>query len=110
MQCAKELQIIIFTNPPKLLEDEINLCKSLGIEITHRPVVINLFDSGRVSVTWHATTASITDSIKWALQALPNDRRKRIEVEKFLTHTVTSWLKDPSGMDVSQILCQQVIP
>ncbi len=82
---AKKLKTIVLTNPPKLLEDEVNLCKSLGIEITHNPVVINLFDSGRVSVTRQATTASITNSLKWALQALPNDRRKRIEVKKFLS-------------------------
>ncbi len=60
------------------------LCNSLGIGISYNPVVINLFDTGRVSVTWHATTASTTDGIKWALQALPHDKRKRIEVENFL--------------------------
>ena len=60
------------------------LCKSLGIEISNNPVVINLFETGRVSVTWHATTATTIDGIKWALQALPHDKRKRIEVEKFL--------------------------
>ena len=60
------------------------LCKSLGIEISNNPVVINLFETGRVSVTWHATTATTIDGIKCALQALPHDKRKRIEVEKFL--------------------------
>lgn len=81
---AKVLQKVVLANPPKLMRDEVALCKSLGIEISNNPVVLNLFETGRVSVTWHATTASTTDGIKWALQALPHDLRKRIKVEKFL--------------------------
>jgi len=81
---AKVLWKIVLANPPKLMKDEVALCNSLGIGIPYNPVVINLFDAGRVSVTWHATTASTTDGIKWALQALPHDKRKRIEVENFL--------------------------
>ncbi|MHA2405958.1 MAG: hypothetical protein ACXACH_04320 [Candidatus Hermodarchaeia archaeon] len=85
---ANELRKIVLANPPKLLEDEVELCNSLGIEIRYNPIVINVFCTGRVSVTWQATTASIADGINWALQALPHDKRKRIEVKRFLARIV----------------------
>jgi hypothetical protein len=85
---ANKLCRIVLANPPKLLEDEVDLCSSLGIKIRYNPIVINLFDTGRVSVTWQATTASLTDGINWALQALPHDKRKRIQVMRFLAHIV----------------------
>lgn len=82
---AEKLEKKVLSTPPQLLEDEVALCKGLGIEISHGPVVVNSFESGRISVTWHAVTASIADSVLWAKLAPPRDERKRALVDEMLS-------------------------
>lgn len=73
-------------NPCKLIYDEVELAKSLGIEIDLHPNRVNIFEeTGRVSVQWVARTIGYDAAIRWALLAPPNDKRKRASVLKWIT-------------------------
>jgi hypothetical protein len=82
---ARKLRDIIRMNPCRLLDDEVRLIRSLGIGMSRRIKEINVFNSGRVSVTWYARTKKQEDAINWALLALPAAGYKRKEVKRWLT-------------------------
>ena len=71
-------------NPCRLLDDEVRLARSLGISMSKRIKEINIFNSGRVSVTWYVRTRKQEDTINWALLALPAAGYKRKEVKRWL--------------------------
>jgi hypothetical protein len=83
-QAAARLKEIIKDNQNRLITDEVGLCESLGIEIAWGPQVINSYPSGRVTVIWHARTRSQDDALRFALEALPADTRKRAMVMDWL--------------------------
>lgn len=82
---AKQLHQRILEAPCQLLEDEVHLCKSLGIKTSKGPTIITLYEeSGRISVRWEALVNNQSDVVRFALLAPPNDRRKRTTVLKWL--------------------------
>jgi hypothetical protein len=81
---ALNLLEIIKDNPNQLLLDEVELCKSLGIDIRTSPTKISLYKSGRVSVQWEAVTRGQKDAEKWAKMAPPADVRKFDLVKKWI--------------------------
>jgi hypothetical protein len=82
---AHHLVEIIEANPCRLLEDEVELANCLGIHLYKYPEFIRVFKSGRVSVSWKATTQGLDDVLRWAILAPPSSGRKRVAVEIWLS-------------------------
>ena len=104
---ATQLYNIVMSNPPSLMEDEKELCASLGISSSrHLSYVRYYVKSGRVSSHFETAVASLKDVARWSLIAPPNDRRKA----KLLADWVAKKLDDvfeelavfalPSGEEV----------
>jgi hypothetical protein len=82
---AKEIIECIEGNAPKLIMDEANLARSLGMKIDVHADQITIFtDTGRTSVKWTAATTGYASGIRWALMAPPNHERKRNAVVDWL--------------------------
>lgn len=88
---AKEIIECIEGNPSKLIIDEVNLARSLGMKIDVHPNQLTIFtDTGRTSAKWTAATTGYASGIRWALMAPPDHERKRKAVADWL---VTSFVK-----------------
>lgn len=83
---AKQLREIIEKNPCQLLEDEIALLKSLGINMTKRPKEIHMQSSQRISMMWETYTTKEKDALRWAQLALPSSNPKCRIVENWLAN------------------------
>jgi hypothetical protein len=82
---AKDLFDSVIASPNRMLDDERNLAKSLGINVGRSPERVRYYEkSGRVSVRWRAGTTSTADAIKWAEMCPPNDVKKRGQVDEWL--------------------------
>jgi len=82
---AIQLLNIAEQTPCRLLEDEENLCKDLGINTRKIELMdVKIHESGRVSATWRLETKSETDALRWALLAPPASEPKREKVERWL--------------------------
>lgn len=81
---AERLIKVIERNPSQLLNDETQLCESLGISIRLYPIAIHLWPSERVTFVTEASTKNVESALKWAHLAPPNDRKKRAKVEEWL--------------------------
>ena len=82
---ARNLLSIIKTNPHTLIEDEILLAQSLGIQLAKYFSKISLFEkTGRVSAVWSVSTSNREDTIRLGLLAPPNCDRK--------SKSFTEWL------------------
>ncbi|MHA1965845.1 MAG: hypothetical protein ACXACG_06800 [Candidatus Thorarchaeota archaeon] len=91
-EAATNLVQAISDSPNNLIEDETRIAESLGIKITLSPACVKYFPrSERVSVKHTASTTTKEDAIQWGKIALPNDDRKRYEVE--------SWLRKEGQID-----------
>ncbi|MFX1566373.1 MAG: hypothetical protein ACFFCH_10320, partial [Promethearchaeota archaeon] len=76
-QIARELGRIIKNHPCELLEDEKNLIKSLGIQMTSIFKKIILHETNRVSTIWEIYTKSENDTYYWAIITPPSSGEKR---------------------------------
>jgi len=86
---AKRLLKTVESNPPRLMEDERQLCEDLGIRTREYALVVRLFDeSGRVSVSWQAQTSTNDDAMVWGLVAPPNDARKSEKVSEWVSERI----------------------
>ncbi len=81
---AKQLQSIIKDNPCQLLQDEIQIAQSLGIQMTSIFKELKLHTSGRVSAIWEAYTKRELDTFQWAQLAPPASNPKFESVKKWL--------------------------
>jgi hypothetical protein len=81
---AKQLQSIIKDNPCQLLQDEIQVAQSLGIQMTPIFKELKLHTSGRVSAIWEAYTKRELDTFQWAHLAPPASNPKYESVKKWL--------------------------
>jgi hypothetical protein len=81
---AREFKRAVLNNPCQLLEDERNLCRSLGIRVEIRPKQVCLHESGRVSFVWEARTKTADDAFRWAIQAPPSSGRKLEATNRWL--------------------------
>jgi hypothetical protein len=82
---AQDLMSIIKMNPHTLLEDEIQIAQSLGIQLIEYFSKISLFEkTGRVSAVWSASTSGMENTIRLGLLAPPNCGRK--------SYAFTEWL------------------
>ncbi|MFX1508916.1 MAG: hypothetical protein ACFFBR_01290 [Promethearchaeota archaeon] len=85
-QIARELRRIIKNHPCELLEDEKNLIKSLGIQMTTIFKKIILHETNRVSAIWEIYTKSENDTYCWAIITPPSSGEKR--------KAALEWIKD----------------
>lgn len=76
-QIARELRRIIKNHPCELLEDEKNLIKSLGIQMTSIFKKIILHETNRVSTIWEIYTKSENDTYRWVTITPPSSGEKR---------------------------------
>ncbi len=84
-ETSREIESIIATNRSRLLDDEADIARKLGIEMRVYPECITLYeDTGRVSIKWVATTQGVENATKWYLLAPPNDVRKKRIVSKWM--------------------------
>jgi hypothetical protein len=81
---AGQFKRTVLDNPCQFLEDEKNLCGSLGIAVEIRPKQVCLHESGRVSVVWEARTKTAEDAFRWAIQAPPSSGRKLEATNRWL--------------------------
>ncbi len=82
---SEELKNIIISNSQPLLEDEIKVAGSLGIQLIKFVSKICLYEKTEcVSVIWTASTSTRKDTIRFGLFAPPNCDRK--------SNTFTRWL------------------
>ncbi len=83
-ETAIQLQDIIQQNPCQLLEDEIQLCQSLGINMEVKFKEIHLHKSERISTIWEVTTQDERDTLRLAEIAMPASNPKRRKVQDWL--------------------------
>lgn len=75
---AKELWKSVLENPNKLIKDEVEVVRGLGVKMDAKPYTIRYYErTGRVSVEWAAEPRSVFESIKLAMLAPANDEIKR---------------------------------
>jgi len=91
-EAIKRMESVISNNRSKLIDDESDLAKKLGIEMRVYPESITLYEgTGRIAIKWVAKTKDTENAIKWWLLAPPNDVRKNGIVKNWL-------LKIPSAV------------
>ena len=84
-ESAHELISAILSNPSCLIQDEVTIAKNLGIEVNLCPVCVTYYErTGKVSVSWRASTDGLDNILRWALLCPPNDTRKRKRVREWL--------------------------
>ena len=72
-------------NPPKLMEDEIELLRSIGVNTNKYLAYLIYYEkSGRLSTLWHASTATQGDAMKGCLMCPPEDVKKKSKVEAWM--------------------------
>ncbi len=84
-QVAKDLQKIVWDNPNRLIDDETEIVRNLGVDVETKPYMIRYYPkSGRVSVAWNARTSSIKECVKLGILAPPNDTKKKEILRRIL--------------------------
>jgi len=81
---ASGLKKAVLDNPSKLLQDERQLCQSLGMSMNSYPKYVVLHESNRVTAIWQATTTGVNDAVRWGLLAPPSSGYKRQAVQDWL--------------------------
>ncbi|MDF1537437.1 MAG: hypothetical protein P1Q69_00835 [Candidatus Thorarchaeota archaeon] len=82
---AEEIMSAVFNFPCNLILDEKEIAERADIKVNEVPREVRYYPkTGKVTVAWVARTASVDDTIRWALLCPPNDVRKKFKVEKFL--------------------------
>jgi hypothetical protein len=77
-KAAEELWNCVFENPNRLIQDQIEIVRSLGIEYRSKPYTIRFHErTGRVSVAWTAEPETLLESVKLGMMAPPNDMVKK---------------------------------
>ncbi|MHA2142694.1 MAG: hypothetical protein ACXADD_14480 [Candidatus Thorarchaeota archaeon] len=77
-QEAEKLRKIVYENKNKLIQDQLEIAKNLGIQYQAKPYAIRYHErTGRVSVSWTAEPKGVLESIKLGMLAPPNDVVKR---------------------------------
>jgi len=85
-QHANRLISIVKKNPNRLMEDEAELIRSWSIDVKIEPLVIRYYPiTGRVSVTWQAWTAGISNTFELFAIAPPNDIKNRQKILSMIT-------------------------
>ncbi|MFX1561081.1 MAG: hypothetical protein ACFFBL_10885 [Promethearchaeota archaeon] len=75
---AEELWNCVFENPNRLIQDQIEIVRSLGIEYRSKPYTIRFHErTCRVSVAWTAEPETLLESVKLGMMAPPNDVVKK---------------------------------
>jgi len=79
----KKIQVIVFSNRCKLIDDEADLAQKLGVNMRVYPECITIYEkTNRISIKWVTTTRRKRDTINLFRIAPPNDIRKnRIVLE-----------------------------
>jgi hypothetical protein len=87
-QVANDLWNCVFENPNRLIEDQIDIVRSLGVEYRSKPYTIRFHErTSRVSVAWTAEPESLLESIKLGMMAPSNDVvKKKIMKEIIKSH------------------------
>jgi hypothetical protein len=82
---ANSLKELIENNPPKLMEDEIELLAKLGVSAKKYVVEVNFYEgTGRLSALWRALTCRQEDTMRAALLTPPDDMEKLSDVMKWV--------------------------
>jgi hypothetical protein len=82
---AKELRTIIDSNKPKLMIDEQEGLRLMGIETKEYFVYLTFSEkTGRLSALWHYETRTKDDAMRVCLKCPPKDQVKREKVEKWM--------------------------
>ena len=85
-------------NKCKLLEDEIQLASSLGIQMYKLIKQIHFHEGKRVSVIWEAYTRTREDTFKWVKIALPSTGTKRKVAEEWASQYQLQSYNDPKNI------------
>jgi hypothetical protein len=86
---------IVYENPPSILEDEIILAESLGINLSQWISKINFFQrTKRVSVQWSISTSNRKNTIRFGILAPPNSEEKNTAFESWLNNLPKKIVKD----------------
>ena len=84
-QIAQDLWNCVYDNRNRLIRDEIEVVRSLGVEYQAKPYAIRYhIRTGRVSVAWTAVPKGLRESIKLGMIAPPNDEIKRGIVKEII--------------------------
>jgi hypothetical protein len=79
---AQQLHKTIVENPSRLLDDEADLARTLGIKVETYPKDITYSKTTeRFSINWAAYAYRKKDKLRWGLLAPPNDERKRKKLD-----------------------------
>ncbi len=75
---AESLWNCIYENPNRLIQDQIEIVRSLGIDYRSKPYTIRFHErTSRVSVAWTAEPETLLESVKLGMIAAPNDAVKK---------------------------------
>ncbi|RLI53421.1 MAG: hypothetical protein DRP09_15755 [Candidatus Thorarchaeota archaeon] len=86
---TKSFEAVIDANRSKLLDDEANLARNLGIRMRVYPESITLYEgTGRISIKWVATTRDLDNTIKWFLIVPPDDVKKYEHARRWMAKRV----------------------
>ncbi|KXH76454.1 MAG: hypothetical protein AM326_07040 [Candidatus Thorarchaeota archaeon SMTZ-45] len=82
---ANEIKDIVYDNQPKLLLDEIEVLRRIGIHATSRFIEIDYsIETSRVSIAWSGRIQRKTDVMRASLQMSPDDIRKSAKVREWM--------------------------
>jgi hypothetical protein len=82
---ANEIKDIVYDNQPKLLLDEIEVLRRIGIHATPRFIEIDYsIETSRVSIAWSGRIQRKTDVMRTSLQMAPDDIRKSAKVREWM--------------------------
>jgi hypothetical protein len=85
-ETAKRLSRTIADNPNRLIIDEVELVKSLGVGAVAVPSDVRYYPkTGRVTAVWQAYTTGLKEAIKLGVIAPPNDIQKRRQMRDLIT-------------------------
>ena len=82
---ADEFQRIVIENPNKLIHDEVDIVRELGIKVEVKPSEIKYYpETGRVTTIWQAYTTGLKETIKLGITSPPNDTVKKEKMKKLI--------------------------
>jgi len=82
---VSSLKQAVYDNPKRLINDEANLARDLGIEIEIKPYMIRYYKkTGRVTIAFNARTRGVRNAIRFMIIAPPNDKVKKNLAKKML--------------------------
>lgn len=83
---AKRIEQTVLKNPNRLIHDEVDIVRELGVDVDVKPSDIKYYPkTGRVTAIWQAHTIGLKEAIKLGIVAPPNDSIKKAKAKRMIS-------------------------